>query len=748
MWLTFHHFTRALSRKDCQKTARPSRVATFRPRLEALEERTLLSAYLVTTTADGGAGSLRDAVTQVNADTSYALYASPSNPNVDEIDFNITAASDTGGGYNPATGRATITLGGGELLLTNGVIINGPGTSLLAISGNAKSRVFEVAPAATATLSGVTVENGFSGADGGGGILNRGVLTVSNCLFSGNSAFEGGGIANFSGGVLTVSGGTFSANSAFNGGGIFNDGSLTTIGDSTFAGNVASNDGGGIQNFTGLWISGCTFSDNSAMNGGGIAVEAFSNSGLIANNSTFSGNNASNYGGGIAFGVENLNSGSDSGTLRDVTIAGNTASSGGGIWIGDRSFVRMSNTILAKNTADAGPDADGGEISSIGHNLIGDISGSIIGGRLGVADQVGTAANPIDPLLAPLGNYGGPTQTMALLPGSPALDAGDNLQALDVSRNPLTTDQRGFQRVVNGTVDIGAVEMQVNAATLPSAGAGAPIVTLQSPDGTTLTNVTALPPPLKQDIVVNGSKNVAFPVGVFGFNVQLPAGQQGASVDVILYMPAGTQVNAYYKQNPADGKWYEFNGATVVDRNGDGTLDVVLHLTDGGQGDTDGLDGVINDPGAPVFVTLLAQIDIKPGDSTNSVNLASQGMISVAILSTADFNAAWVDVNSVLFAGAKAVSFTWKDVNGDGRLDLVLNFRTQDTNLGKLYKQLLAEDINADGVLDSNQQEASIALTGQTTSDALFVGFDQTDLFLSGKALRQTLDQLAAAGAI
>jgi hypothetical protein len=79
------------------------------PHVQALEDRMLLSAYLVTTTADTGPGSLRDAITQVNADTSHILYPSPSNSSVDEIDFNITAASDTGGGFNSATGVATIT---------------------------------------------------------------------------------------------------------------------------------------------------------------------------------------------------------------------------------------------------------------------------------------------------------------------------------------------------------------------------------------------------------------------------------------------------------------------------------------------------------------------------------------------------------------------------------------------------------------------------------------------------------------
>jgi hypothetical protein len=102
--------------------------------LEALEERMVLSAYLVTTTADSGPGSLRDGITQVNADTSHALYAS-SNPSVDEIDFAITATSDTAGGgtgYDSTTGVATIAPQSALPALTNAVLVNGytqPGAS-------------------------------------------------------------------------------------------------------------------------------------------------------------------------------------------------------------------------------------------------------------------------------------------------------------------------------------------------------------------------------------------------------------------------------------------------------------------------------------------------------------------------------------------------------------------------------------------------------------------------------------------
>jgi hypothetical protein len=93
--------------------------------LDTLEDRTLPSAYVVTTTADSGAGSLRDAITQINADTSHTLYPSPTNPSVDEIDFAITAASDTGGGYNSGTGVATIKPQSALPQITNAVFING-----------------------------------------------------------------------------------------------------------------------------------------------------------------------------------------------------------------------------------------------------------------------------------------------------------------------------------------------------------------------------------------------------------------------------------------------------------------------------------------------------------------------------------------------------------------------------------------------------------------------------------------------
>jgi hypothetical protein len=140
--------------------------------------------------------------------------------------------------------------------------------------------------------------------------------------------------------------------------------------------------------------------------------------------------------------------------LTNCTLSGNSAKYGGGIDVTPGS-VTLNNTVVAGNTSSSGPDVNGAVASGSGFNLIGDGT-KMTGISNGVnGNQVGTSKSPIKALLAALGNYGGPTQTLALLPGSPALDAGSN--ALD---GGVSTDQRGVARIINGTVDIGAFESQ------------------------------------------------------------------------------------------------------------------------------------------------------------------------------------------------------------------------------------------------------------------------------------------------
>src|SRR5262249_31740959 len=161
---------------------------------------------------------------------------------------------------------------------------------------------------------------------------------------------------------------------------------------------------------------------NSAQYGGAIGNEWGD---VTVTNSTFNGNVASGDGGAIvndspAFDYQYSGSGNTL-TLTNCTIAGNTATgSGGGIANYSRETVTMTNTMVAGNAAAAAPDVfkNSGVVNAT-YSLIGKNNGSGITG--GTGNQFGTNSSPLDPLLAPLGAYGGPTATMPLLAGSPAL---------------------------------------------------------------------------------------------------------------------------------------------------------------------------------------------------------------------------------------------------------------------------------------------------------------------------------------
>jgi hypothetical protein len=207
-----------------------------------LEER--WTPTTVTNLLDSGPGSLRQAI----LDT-------PAGGTVD---------------FQPGL-SGTITLTTGELAINKDLTISGPGASVIMVSGNHASRVFDIAATFTMSLSGLTIADGsVSGQAFGGGISNSGTLTVTNCALNGNTSatLEGGGIYNA--GTLTVSGSTFSGNFGA-GGGIFNGGQLTVT-DSVLSGNSTGTFslGGGIYNAGTLPVSGSTLSGNSAGSGGGI----------------------------------------------------------------------------------------------------------------------------------------------------------------------------------------------------------------------------------------------------------------------------------------------------------------------------------------------------------------------------------------------------------------------------------------------------------------------------------------------
>jgi hypothetical protein len=348
-----------------------------------------------------------------------------------------------------------------ELANTIGpVMIQGPATNSVVINGEGNVGDFMVDTGVTASFSHLVITGGNDGGDGGG-VSSDGTLTVADCVLSGNStAHDGGGIANTH--TLTVTDSLITGNTAAgNGGGISNTGTLTVTG-TQIASNTGSNDAGGILSRMGTaTVTDSLIAGNTGdSDGGGIAN--LSASQLAISNTTIGGNAALNGGG-----IEN------EGSLKavNVTIADNQASAGGA---GVQGFggglynaggtATLDNTIVALNvnvfTSPAKPDDMPLAVSAASaFNLIGTGgAGGLTNGNNG--NQVGVA----NPGLSPLGNHGGPEPTVALLPGSPAIDKGSNALAVDpATGQALTTDQRGaeFARTSDGSVDIGAFEFQL-----------------------------------------------------------------------------------------------------------------------------------------------------------------------------------------------------------------------------------------------------------------------------------------------
>lgn len=224
-------------------------------------------------------------------------------------------------------------------------------------------------------------------------------------------------------------------------------------------GNSPDSGGGGINLQNGhLRIRNSTISDNTAPSCSGISAGGFNNS-LEVINSTISGNQATlstGVGGGVCT--------TGYAAFRNVTIVRNHASYGGGIFQ-TANTLSLANTIVAENTADASfPEIflQSGVLESNGFNLIGDSPGDAVDTGTPIT-YLSTDILDTLPLLFPLGDYGGPTLTHAILLGSPLIDAGSQTFALDLNGWPLQTDQRGlgFDRVV-GNVDIGAFEVQAS----------------------------------------------------------------------------------------------------------------------------------------------------------------------------------------------------------------------------------------------------------------------------------------------
>ncbi len=465
------------------------------PAVMALEGRALLSTLTVTNTDDSGAGSLRAAVAQANADGGD-----------DTIVFSSL--------FNTPQ---TITLTGGTLELTDtaATTITGPGANMLTISGNTASGVFQV-EGGSAALSGLTVTKGR--ADRGAGVLNQGgtlsltsvtvsgnvaldegggvdtqfngTSTLMNCTISGNSATNdaGGGVANLYNGSASLSGCTVSGNSAPTGGGVANLNGTLTMTTCTVSGNSATVTGGGLVNNGATFsVITCTVSANSAPTGDGGGLANLSGN-LALTNSSITGNSAQ-LGGG-------LNNSGGTTTLSGCTVSGNKAATGAGLAAGGGTlslvnatvsgntatgqggglYVERGTATLTNDTVSANSAATGGGLISSGSTAIVMLTNTIVAGQTTGGDIAGkyTGSNNLiggNPLLAPLFDFGGPTLTMPPLPASPAIGMGTTGPGVP------TMDQRGFAR--GASVDIGAFQtqgaasMEVNVTTDgPGSGLG------------------------------------------------------------------------------------------------------------------------------------------------------------------------------------------------------------------------------------------------------------------------------------
>ena len=363
-------------------------------------------SYIVTTSADdtsgvagncpaggpnGGNGqncSLRDAVAAANALPSGSSAA-------------ITFVSSLGSTSVPGT----ITLINGALPLTGSadITITGLGTTALIIDGNNNGNILQVQTGVTASVSNLTMQSAVgTPSQLGGAIVNEGTLTLTGVIVQNSQAnlhgvSGGGGIYNGATSTLTILNSTiynnstsyFGGSSGY-GGGILNEGGNVSITSSTLAANSASLGGGNIYTV-----------------GGTVSVD----------NSTITESNSTTTGGGI--------SGGGTITVVNSTIAGNRAGSYPGVFAS--GTVTVTNSIVAGNISYITPT--------------GNCVGCILDGN-NIVDE--------DPQLSVLGSYGGVTQTLVPLPGSPAICTG----APTADKN----DQRGYDRPNDSCYDIGAVQ--------------------------------------------------------------------------------------------------------------------------------------------------------------------------------------------------------------------------------------------------------------------------------------------------
>jgi CSLREA domain-containing protein len=410
--------------------------------LSTLPARSVHAATITVNTIDDelntdGDCSLREAIRAANLNT--VVDACPAGSGADTImlpagTFVLTL---------PGTGENLAATG--DLDITDQLTLQGVSKASTIIYANGIDRVLDIY--ATVQIANLTVANGDSGSESGGGIRVGGDLTLSNSRVTDNTT-------NAAGGGIYVS--SSSAN-------------LTVI-DSRIYNNHAAFDGGGIYNFGSITLVNSLVDGNTSSSGGGISSQKT----LVLIDSTVSGNDGGPYGGGVkVVGTTDL---------YNVTITANLASQGGGVLVATAATLNAKNSLIAGNTnrsLTTSPDCSG-ELISQGYNLVGDTTDCTIIGSTGNITGV-------NPNLGPLQNNGGPTLTHALLVNSPAIDAGNPSGCDDPHGIILTTDQRGYARPIDGDSD-GSQRCDIGAFERLSPGAPTPTRTPTPTKTSTPTN--------------------------------------------------------------------------------------------------------------------------------------------------------------------------------------------------------------------------------------------------------------------
>jgi hypothetical protein len=667
---------------------RRGRLPPSRPRLEWLEDRATPSTSVVSSIADAGAGSLRDAIAAAAAG--------------DVITF------------APALSGQSITLSS-RLVIDKSLTIAGPGANLLTLDGVSTTGLVSIAGGPAVSISGLTLTRGF---DHSAGAIDNpaGSLSLSACSFVSNNAGQAAGAID-NGGRLVIEGSSFLGNktSFGSGGAILNTGD-TVISTSVFSGNAASADGltavgGAIYNQSGsLSLVGCTFVGNQVVNGsvpppiGGAVANAGDAS---VTNCTFTGNKALGAflfwtsgvqgaaGGAIANQGGNLR-------VRDSTIYANTANSGRTIATGGgianlSGTLTLMNTIVAGDTATYSPDLVGA-VYSLGYNLIQDASGA------GLTGDTASILFGADPRLGPLAYNGGPTPTMALLPDSPAINRGH------FTGSP-TVDQRGSPRVIGGAMDVGAYESgstQYSGLTLAvGTASGAAVVNVYDAAGTLRMALAPFPGFLGGVTTAVGDVNgdgiadviVGAGPGAPGGHVKVFDGQTGA--ELMSFMAF-------------DGF---LGGVTVAagDVNGDGKADVIVGAGPGAPG---GHVKVFDGGTGQVLQSFFAFAGFAGGVTVAGGDVNGDGYSDVIVgagwgapgghVKVFDGRTGAELVSFMAFGGfAGGVTVAAGDVNGDGYSDVIVgagagapggHVKVFDVRAGTILQSFMAFDGFAGGV--------------------------------------------------